>query len=328
MYEIGPSTKDVDQINSGWTEKDSNTKANFLKIIKNGNIQSNIKKYGLENEEDLYIATKIAVDNYIYNHSPEDVKNYYKFKTGISQEITDRMQRIIEGASKILAEETKEKLEILKEVSVTKKGDFQEDAVNSNYYSIKYEVTNKGEDFLGYDVNVSAIGISDYFIANEEGEENKIEFTSDENVFKIMIPKEYKNSEFEIEVSVTGKFREEKIYRAIEYLGAGTLGDTPNEYVIYEDGVCIENAESIIFTHEKEEDKEEIEKPDDGKQDTEETDKKPNLDNKEDKEPNKEEIKKEKEKSKEDVEIKETATENISKETKTNNQKKLPRTRK
>lgn len=297
-----------------------------MKIIKNGNIKSNIEKYGLESEEDLYIATKIAIDNYIHAHSPEDVKNYYKFKTGISQEIRDRMERIIEGASKMLAEETKEKIENLREISVIERQKFQEDTVNPNYYSVKYEVTHVGEDFLSYDVNVVATGISDYIITNEEDEENKIEFTSDENIFKIMIPKEYKDKEFEIEVAVTGTFREEKIYRAIEYLGEGATGDIPNEYVIYEDGEYIADPVSSTFTHEKEEDKEEIEKPDDGKQDTEETDKKPDLDNKEDKKPNNEQIKKEEEKPKEDVEVKETVTSNASKET--NNQKKLPRTRK
>lgn len=302
-----------------------------MKIIKNGNIKSNIEKYGLESEEDLYIATKIAIDNYIYAHSPEDVKNYYKFKTGISQEIRDRMERIIEGASKILAEETLDTSENLKEVTVVKSQDFEEDTVNPNYYSIKYEVTNVGEDFLGYHVNVSATGISNYIITNEEGEENKIEFTSDENIFKIMIPKEYKDLEFEIEVAVTGKFREEKIFRAIEYLGEGASGDTPNEYVIYEDGKYIADAESIVFKHEKTEndktdgDKEDVPKdPDDGKQDEEEKDKKPDLEEtkkqEDEKRGEKEEVKKE------DTEVKETVTNNVSKET--NSQKKLPRTRK
>ena len=293
-----------------------------MKIIKNGNIKSNIEKYGLESEEDLYIATKIAIDNYIHAHSPEDVKNYYKFKTGISQEIRDRMERIIEGASKMLAEERKEKIENLREISVIERQKFQEDTVNPNYYSVKYEVTHVGEDFLSYDVNVVATGISDYIIISEEGEENKIEFTSDENIFKIMIPKEYKDKEFEIEVAVTGTFREEKIYRAIEYLGEGATGDTPNEYVIYEDGEYIADPVSSTFRHEKADengtdgDKEDVPKdPDEGKQGEEENDKKPDLEK-----PNKEEVKKE------DTEVKETVTSNASKET--NNQKKLPRTRK
>lgn len=340
MYEIGPSTKNVSQINSGWTEKDLNTKANLMKIMKNGNIQSNIAKYGLDSEEDLYIATKIAIDNYIYNHSPEDVKDYYRFKSEIPKEISDRMQKIIEGASKILAEDTQETSGFSREVTVIESQAFQEDSINSNYYSIKYEVMHEGNDFLGYDVAVSVKGIEDYLITNEEDEENKIEFTSDENIFKIMIPNKYKDLEFEIEMQVIGKFREEKIYRAIEYLGEGnTPEDTPNEYVIYEDGVYRKNAESITFTHEKADEGEtggntegEQGKPDDGKQDEEEKDKKPNLEEVEkqedEKEPNKEEIKKEEDKIEEDIEVKETVTANVSKPLETNNQKKLPRTRK
>lgn len=340
MYEIGPKTKSLNRINSGRTEKDLNTRDDFIKIIKNGNKEENIEKYGLDNKEDMYIATKIALDCYIHNYSAEKVSKHYNVKTDIKDTLKERAKKIMNAVPQILEEKTEEINRAPRKIKVTNIKDFNKDDVNPNYYSLEYKVTKEGDNFLGYDVSIVAKNLENYLVTTQNGEENKTEFKPDENVFKIMIPNEYKDLEFEMEVHVTGKYKDEKIFRAVGYLdNLETPEEASSEYIIYEDGVYEENAESIIFTHKKIEDTEngedkvdKPEKPDDGKQDEEETNKKPNSTDKEqEKDKNKEEIKEEepnKEDKKEDTEVKETVNDNITKPNVPKEEKKLPRTRK
>jgi len=239
-------------------------------------------------------------------------------------------QRIFEGAGDVSAvfvgfPEKDEKTDRSpRKITVSGNEIFKQDNIKPNYYSLAYEVALEGEGALGYDVSIIAPNIQGYFITDKESKENKTEFTSSENVFKIMIPSEYKDLGFEIEIKVTGKYKDEKIFRAVEYLGEGEAKeDKPNEYIIYEDGLYRKEAKSIIFTHEKTEDnenggdKQEPESPDNGEQ-NEETDKKPNPDD---------EIQ-ENDKIKEDIEVKETVNASISKPNVPKEEKRLPRTRK
>jgi len=324
IYEVGPKTKEISQINSGWIEKDSDTAESFINIIKSGTKKENIKKYGLNNKEDLDIATKIAIDCYIDNIRAEVVKNYYKVKEGIGTEVKERAEKIINAASQMLLEKDEKTDRSPRKITVSGNEIFKQDNIKPNYYSLAYEVALEGEGALGYDVSIIAPNIQGYFITDKESKENKTEFTSSENVFKIMIPSEYKDLGFEIEIKVTGKYKDEKIFRAVEYLGEGEAKeDKPNEYIIYEDGLYRKEAKSIIFTHEKTEDnenggdKQEPESPDNGEQ-NEETDKKPNPDD---------EIQ-ENDKIKEDIEVKETVNASISKPNVPKEEKRLPRTRK
>lgn len=324
IYEVGPKTKEISQINSGWIEKDSDTAESFINIIKSGTKKENIKKYGLNNKEDLDIATKIAIDCYIDNIRAEVVKNYYKVKEGIGTEVKERAEKIINAASQMLLEKDEKTDRSPRKITVSGNEIFKQDNIKPNYYSLAYEVALEGEGALGYDVSIIAPNIQGYFITDKESKENKTEFTSSENVFKIMIPSEYKDLGFEIEIKVTGKYKDEKIFRAVEYLGEGEAKeDKPNEYIIYEDGLYRKEAKSIIFTHEKTEDnenggdKQEPESPDNGEQ-NEETDKKPNPDDKI----------QENDKIKEDIEVKETVNASISKPNVPKEEKRLPRTRK
>lgn len=222
IYEIGSNTQNEDIINSGGIEKDDFLKEKLMTIIINGNKQSNIEEFNLESEEDLYIATKIAIDCCINNYPADQINTYYEIKDNITNDLKTRAEKIINGAAKILnipgvpmqAES----------VRINRVEEYGVDDINPNYYSQKYEVKVSGGELTKYKITTKQMGLKSYLTTNTLDQVNKTEFSNDESIFKIMIPYEDRELPFEIEMSADIQYSVDCIYRAV--------GEN-SEYIIY-----------------------------------------------------------------------------------------------
>lgn len=266
-----------------------------FRIIRNGYNRIGGDKLGLFSEEDAYIATQLAID-YIEKHFDlSEINNTYKVVDKLTSSQKTRANKIIEKAKVLVdigfnsGENYNGKAELL-EVGEMQK---EEEYVSQIY---KSEITNG--KLLGYNVESN----SDYSTANAKTGEVKVEFNSDEELFKVMIPNNKVKNLDELKINAKISYLTNKIYERANAIGRFAMLSEIEE---------IEDVKVVLLNTMKDIDLEE-EKTDNSeeKEETEEN----NISKNENEEVKKDEINKEGEGQNEDTKVENKQDEIIDKE--------------
>ncbi len=192
-------------------EKDSQD-TSIIKIIRKGykynkNWES---EFALDSENDLYIATKIAIDCVKNGTSENDIMNIYQVVDEASEEQRKRAEKILEAVAKLVKEGYHGTYINYEIVQVDKEGDLE--AVDEEYYSQTYNIGFKNATMKEYKVmSKNSDDVSDFYIAGIEGKEEKQKFTAEDKKFRIMIPTQYHEEPFTLNVSFVVTFITENL---------------------------------------------------------------------------------------------------------------------
>ena len=194
------------------------------RIIKNGYKEKDPNEYGLSNENDLYLATKIALDCLENNKQKEDIDKFYRPGSLLTNDLKTRAENIIEAAKEILDIGINGTKTYSRSIGFGPIGEIEKDNIREGYYSQLYKVDIEGEGCRGYKVEEIGENSLKYIIANADTSEEQKEFSIIENQFKILIPEEHKHDDFTIEFKLTSDFLGENFY-------IGT--DWTNKYIVF-----------------------------------------------------------------------------------------------
>ena len=220
IYKIGNNSDNGNNI----TIQEEKNDTRIMKIIKNGYGKNKSLAFQLDSDNDLYAATKIAIDCISNTYSIEDVDNYYRPKINLSEELNIKAQKIIDVAKELLAIGYNEEVIYQSSISLYGIDEFEKDNINENYYSQKYIIETENAELINYEIaSKNDIGIN-YFIANIETGEEQEYFDNNQNLFKIMVPEENKEESFQVEISVRMTYYTNKIFNAT---------DGKNKYIVY-----------------------------------------------------------------------------------------------
>lgn len=215
------------------------------RIYTNGYPYKSPSDLGVENEQDAYLATKQAAYCIIKGISLDDVKSTYRAGQApvdgqILEEIQRRGQKVVDAIYNLVdigynGSETMQTNDILQ---IEQIGEISLDSDNKDYYSINYKVNSTVEcsEYVIKDINSFPEGS---FATNIKGEKQE-KFKQDE-LFKIMIPKDSIKDDFIGTVKITGKCKNYPIFYA-----ECTNGDYQN-YILCCDTYS-DNVEATIQT--------------------------------------------------------------------------------
>ena len=197
----------------------------IITILANGYREKDTQISGITNSNDAYIATKIALDCTSKGIDKDSIESYYRVKENLELPLKERAEKVISAVKNLLSM-TKENY-FDTNFGIEQDGDIEFDEFNEEYCSQKYKITTSNGILKKYSISNYRNFISEVFSTNNEGE-RKDTFTMEEdsNIFRITMPKEYREGAFE------GKFKLELIYdKNIAYFGKN--GD--NTYIILTD---------------------------------------------------------------------------------------------
>ncbi len=174
----------------------------LLRIVKNGYQERSTTELGLTNENDAYIATKIAIDCVFDNTAIANIDNKYRAKENLNEEQRISANKILEVAKSLVDIGLNGKENYNKSKSVTLIGELDPDKSKPNYVSQLYKVETSQPFYKGYKIKNKSQSPIAYYVANAEtGEEQEI-FGPEEKEFRIMVPKEYQEDPFELQLDV------------------------------------------------------------------------------------------------------------------------------
>ena len=220
MYKIG----NEDASDSGTYIQYLTYNSKIKRIIKNGYGEKEASEYELNNENDLYLATKIALDCLENNIEPEKINEHYRANSLLSNDLKTRAENIISGAKKILEIGINGNETYYRNLAFSINGEIEKDNVKDNYYCQLYNLEIKGAGCDSCQIEDTGESSIDYVIANAETSEEQKDFTESENQFKILIPEENGHGDFTIKFKITANFLGENFY-------IGT--DWSNKYIVF-----------------------------------------------------------------------------------------------
>lgn len=222
-----------------------------LGVIKNGYGNVPASTYGITEDNDFYLATKIAINSAYLGHEITDdyrkmeILNYTKVPR--AEAVMKAAEAMLNKGKEFAQNSASEVLELvlLSEEKIQSK--------ISRIYKVKYE----NIDFKGYNVSLTSDNEIEYNILDNVTGEEKTDFLEAEDCFKVVIPEEKSSS---INVEVKAEIHADRLF-----IG----NDNKSDYIVYSEQdeiVSLSDEFEIIYQGETEE------KPEDGSGETEESD--------------------------------------------------------
>ncbi len=178
-----------------------------MRIIWNGYGSKSASIYGMEKEEDLYVATKIALDCvYSYNNL-QDLNSKFRVKEGLDGTEKQRAEKIIEVATDLLnkgytGEETKNWT-----IYTDQTTRYEEEG---EYYYKTFTIRAENSDINSINVSTSTDRLQNYFIAEDGTFDRKSSFEGemgkDSYSFRLVIPKEETVDPFRVDLHINLKY--------------------------------------------------------------------------------------------------------------------------
>lgn len=220
IYKVGTNKSSGEPI----TISNKYNNDSIFRIVENGYNKSLLNEMGVVNDDDAYTATKIAIDC-VFNKVTEidSVDNLYRAKEGLEQTQKERANKIIEAVKQLLNIGYDETIIYDKSKSIRAVGELELDLSKPDYVSQRYTISTTQAYYKGFKVKKKDQTKIPYYIANITTREEQEVFNRTENQFRIMIPKEYQEEPFELELEVETIYDEDTIF-----LGE----DGNNEYII------------------------------------------------------------------------------------------------
>jgi len=168
-------------------EVDREKNKSIWRILEKGYMGSNYKIWNLENDDDFYVATNIALHSLLYETAPKD--KYILGNTSIDgntvEEIQRRGKKVLEVAQTLYEYGISGTQTLTTpQISITKKGkEIEQNIQNINYYIQTYEV-KANKNLKSYEVEIQNFPTGTKILNSQNKEQ--IEFS--ENFFKIAIP--------------------------------------------------------------------------------------------------------------------------------------------
>ncbi len=219
IYKLGNNSLGQNEITVGNNVNDNR----ITRIIKSNTKERIFFESGIKNEEDKYIATKIAIDSISNGYTSEKIKNYYRAKEFSNEIAKIRANNIIKSAEKLIdlgytGEETFTNI-----VNLYRIGELTKDNMEKNYSSQEYKVEVEDGNLLGYKIIEKSYAPVNYYIANTKDGKGQEVFGSNEKEFKVMVPEDEIEDIFTINLKVEICYETEKLLE-------GT--DGTNKYII------------------------------------------------------------------------------------------------
>lgn len=188
------------------------------RVLKNGYPYKTPSELGVENEQDAYLATKMALYAMLRGNSENDIRNDYRAGedevAGQDMDETKRRgEKVIDAICKLvnIGNNGTEKMQYTNNLNIKMMGSFTEDQSNEDYYYQAMNVVSNVEciefsikEFSGFPKGT--------IITNKYGKEQTTFKGGDE--FRIMVPKTSLIDDFAGKVTVTGTCRNYPIYYA------------------------------------------------------------------------------------------------------------------
>ena len=228
IFEKGDNQNTTDVIKVGRSYEDEKV----MRIIKNGYNLDNIRPLNIEEQDDLYIATKIAIDCAGKENLVSSVNDFYEIGNNLSDELKLRASNIIKTADKLLKIGNEGTEKYTKSIEVKKIGDFEKDKLKDGYYSQTFEITGNGVNVKSGNIADSSISGVSYYLSDLIG--NNITGVSDGvNKFKIMVEDSDHEKTFIIIVNLFVNYDTDRLYKASggegEYIVYGTTNITEHK---------------------------------------------------------------------------------------------------
>lgn len=215
IYEIGNNSAGANILTIGQkqeTDSANTVNSKLVRILRYGYGYGDEKGFELTQDE-LYLATNMAINCMKKQYLEGTVGNYYRAKSGLDANKKEKISHIIEVANRLLSigysgeEMPKERIEVLE------KGEFSRDKQKENFYSQTYEVRTKGVDLEEFAIDYSSDSPIHYYIGDENGEEMS-RFVAPERNFKIMIPEEEAEEICELKVGINVTYQADRLFSA------------------------------------------------------------------------------------------------------------------
>lgn len=221
-----------------------------LGVIKNGYGNVPASTYGITEDDDFYLATKIAMNSAYLGHEITDdyrkmeILNYTKVPR--AEAVMKAAEAMLNKGKEFAKNSASEVLELVL---------LSEEKIQNKISRI-YKVKAENVDFKGYNVSLTSDNEIEYKISDNVTGEEKTEFVGAENSFKVVIPEEKSSS---INVEVKAEIQADRLF-----IG----NDNISNYIIYseqEETISLSDEFEIVY-------EENEEQPEDGSGETEEGD--------------------------------------------------------
>lgn len=228
-------------------------------VVKNGYGNVPASTYGITEENDFYLATKIAVNSAYLGHEIAD--DYRKMEI-LNYTKVPRAEAVIKAAEAMLKKG--------KESARSSENEMLElvllnEEKNEETISRVYKVKTENVDFRGYKVSLTSDNEVEYKILDSVTGEEKNEFLEARDCFEVVIPNDKGGN---IDLEVEARIHADRIFVGNDYI---------SDYIVYSEQDEIVNlSDNFQVVHEEEPN----EKPDGGSGETEEEGKGDDLDNK------------------------------------------------
>lgn len=198
IYKLGNSSLSQSEITIGNNLNDDRIK----RVIKSETKEKIFFESGIQNEEDKYIATKIAIDSISNGYKSEKIKSYYRAKETLNETTKIRANNIIKSAEKLidLGYTGTEKYQNI--ISLTRIGEFTKDNIKKDCGSQEYKVEVEDGKLLEYKIIEKSYVPVNYYIANLDTSEEQEKFSKEEQGFKIIVPENDIKDIFTIDIKV------------------------------------------------------------------------------------------------------------------------------
>ncbi len=220
IYKLG---NNEENINMTISEEIQNTA--IITILANGYGKKDAQTLGVNNSNDAYIATKISLDCASEGIDKDSLQNYFRVKENLESPLKERAENIINAVKNLLSITKKNYFDT--GFSIEQTGNIELDEFNEDYCSQKYTITTNNCVPKKYSILNYRNFLSEVFSTNNEGiRKDTFTIEEDSNIFRITMPKEYREGAFE------GKFQFELTYEK----NAGYFGKNgDNTYIILAD---------------------------------------------------------------------------------------------
>lgn len=220
-----------------------------LGVLKNGYGKVNSSTYGITEEKDFYLATKMAVNSaYLGDEISDDYRKMEVLSYGNkarAKAVMDTAEAILNKGKEFANNISKETYELV----------LLKEERNQGEVSRVYKVKNENVEFKEYTVNLASDNEIKYKILDNVTGEEKTTFLGTEDCFKVVVSEEKSSN---IELNVESKIHGDRIFVA---------SDNRSDYIVYsEQDETVNLSDNFQIIHEEETE----EKPEGGSGDTKE----------------------------------------------------------
>lgn len=188
------------------------------RVLKNGYPYKSPEELGVENEQDAYLVTKMALYAMLRGNNESDIRS--KYRPGEDRiagqdmdETRRRGEQVINAICNLvnIGNNSNEKMQYTNNLSIKTLGSFTESQSNKDYYYQAMKVTSNVE-CTEYSIKSTSGFPEGTIITNKDGNEQSTFKGGDE--FRIMVPKKSLIEDFSGNVTVTATCRNYPMYYA------------------------------------------------------------------------------------------------------------------